>query len=98
MKDELISGLPPMRQYKGGGMVSGLNPVYSALMQQQNPMLAAGAMQEQINQAAGGLPTLQAPQTVGAPPPPGGLVAPGPSGSPMTAPNYNGGIANLLKG
>lgn len=98
MKDELLQSQPPMRQYAGGGMVTGLNPGYSQLMQRINPEIAGGQMQEQINQQFGGLPPLmsaQVPQAAAAIPT---LSPMTPSGSPQEPPKYAaGGLASIYR-
>lgn len=98
MKDELLQGQPPIRQYAGGGMVAGLNPGYSQLMQRINPEIAGGLTQQQINQQFGGLPPMMAAQTPQAASAIPTLTEMTPSLAPMEPPKYAaGGLASLYR-
>ena len=98
MKDEMLAG--PSRQYSRGGIIAQLNPFYSQMQGMQNPDVAGGLMQEQINQQSGGLPSLMSAQNPGAAPPPSYLsdLVPTPSNAAQPVPGYShGGLASLRR-
>jgi hypothetical protein len=105
MKDELLQSLPrpqPMapQGYASGGLVSVLNPFYAMAQGMDNPKTMSALMQEQMNHQAGGLPSLTAAQTPGAPgaPPELQTLVPTRSLSPQDPPKYaSGGLASLKR-
>ena len=90
MKDELLGG---SRQYSRGGIIAGLNQFNTMMQGIKNPQIAGGLMQEQINQASGGLPSLMSAQAPGAAAPPQYLsdLVPTTPGEPQPI----GGLASL---
>lgn len=95
MKDELLGG---SRQYSKGGIIAGLNPFNTMIQGMKNPQISGGLMQEQINQASGGLPALmaaQAPADLGPPQYLSDMVPTAP-GEPQPLRGYaHGGLASL---
>ena len=97
MKDELLGG---SRQYSRGGIIAALNPFHAQMQGMENPQVAGGLMQEQINQQSGGLPALMPAQSPGAALPPAYLsdLVPTPSSMPQPIPGYaQGGLASLRR-
>jgi hypothetical protein len=103
MKDEMLQGLgavAPSRQYSRGGIIAQLNPFYAQMQGMKNPDIFGGLTQEAINNAAGGLPTLQAAQAPGAPQPPSEISALQPTApnAPQELKGYaSGGLASIYR-
>lgn len=102
MKDQMLAQPEnnPSRQYSRGGMIAQLNPFNMAAQTMQNPKLAGSFMQDQINQQAGGLPSLSPAQPVGAPAaaPSMSTMIPTASGAPQPPQRYAyGGLASLRR-
>lgn len=98
MKDEMLQQMG--HGYAQGGLVAQLNPFNTMAQIMQNPRLAGGYMQEQMNQMSGGLPALQPAQAPGElqPPPEMSSLIPTPSQAPQKPQQYStGGLASLRR-
>lgn len=99
MKDEML-GLPSVRQYSRGGIIAQLNPFNAQAQAMRNPQLMGGYLQDALNNAAGGLPSLQAAQAPGATPPPSEIssLQPTTPNSPQEPLKYSmGGLASIYR-
>jgi hypothetical protein len=106
MKDEMLQsmpqnmGAPPIRQYSRGGMIAQLNPFNAMAQAMRNPKMLGGLTQDALNNQSGGLPSLQAAQSPGAPQAPSEIssLQPTAPGVPQEPLHYAmGGLASLYR-
>ncbi len=103
MKDEMLAQAPQtgaVRQYSRGGIIAQLNPFYAQMQGMRNPDILGGYMQEALNNASGGLPSLQPAQAPGAPQPPSEIssLLPTSPNAPQELKGYaSGGLASLYR-